>query len=110
VTEARHSSGGPGHGSIVIPYRGSGRLLADRLAAARHLGADELVVDLGQAETIDSTVLELLLRTAKDLRANGGRLAVVCARPSLRRLLGLTLLHRAFGVHPTVDAAFRHAA
>jgi len=109
VTEARHASGGSGHGSVVIPYGGSEGLLADRLTAARHLGADDLVVDLGDAETVDSTVLELLLRTARDLGATGGRLAVVSARPSLRRLLGLTLLHRAFGVHSTVDAAFRHA-
>lgn len=111
MTEARHPvAGSPGSGSILIPYRGSDGLLADRLGAARDLGAHDLVVDFGETETLSSVALEALLRTGRELGARGGRLAVVCLRPSLRRLLRLTLLQRAFAVHSSVEAAFRHSA
>lgn len=111
MTEARHPvAGSPGSGSILIPYRGSDCLLADRLGAARDLGAQDLVVDFGETETLSSAALEALLRTGREVGARGGRLAVVCLRPSLRRLLRLTLLQRAFAVHSSVEAAFRHPA
>lgn len=111
MTEARHPAGGsPGTGSVLIPYRGSERVLADRLAAARGLGAQELVVDLGETETLTSDALEALLRTGRELSATGGQLEVVCVRPSLRRLLRLTQLQRAFAVHSSLETAFRNPA
>jgi anti-anti-sigma factor len=111
VTEARHPvAGSSGSGSILIPYRGSDCLLVDRLGAARELGAQDLVVDFGETETLGSVALEALLRTGRELGATGGRLAVVCLRPSLRRLLRLTLLQRTFAVHSSIDAAFRSPA
>ncbi len=111
MTEAHHPvAGSPGSGSILIPYRGSESLLADRLGAARDLGAQDLVVDFGETETLSSVGLEVLLRTGRELSARGGRLAVVCLRPSLRRLLRLTLLQRAFAVHSSIEAAFRNPA
>ena len=109
MTEARHPAGGS-PGAILIRYSGSDCLLADRLGAARDLGVDDLVVDLGEAETLSSMAPETLLRTGRELGLRGGRLAVVCLRPSLRRLLRLTLLERAFGVHSSVEAAFLHTA
>jgi anti-anti-sigma factor len=111
VTEARHPvAGSSGSGSVLIPYSGCDRALVDRLGAARDLGAQDLVVDFGETETLSSVGLEALLRTGRELGGRGGRLAVVCLRPSLRRLLRLTLLQRAFAVHSSVEAAFRNPA
>ncbi|HET7743351.1 MAG TPA: STAS domain-containing protein [Gaiellaceae bacterium] len=111
MIEAHHPApGSPGSASFVIPYRGSNGLLVDRLGAAQDLGARDLVVDLGDAETLSSATLEILLRTGRELRGRGGRLEVVSLRPSLRRLLRLTLLHRAFAVHTSLETALRQPA
>jgi anti-sigma B factor antagonist len=111
VTEARHpAAGSPGQGSIVVSYRGSDGLFADRMDAARDLGAEDLVVDFGDVETLSVTVLEILVRNGRELRAEGGRLAVVCLHPSLRALLRCTLLDRVFPVHTSVESALRQPA
>lgn len=111
MTEARHpAAGSSGSGSVLIAYRGSARGLADRLGAAGALGARDVIVDFGETETLSSVALEALLRSGRELGARGGRLAVVSLRPSLRRLLRLTLLQCAFAVHTSVDAAFRSTA
>jgi anti-anti-sigma factor len=109
VNEARHPApASPGdRGAIFVPCGRSERTLADRLLAARNLGADDIVVDLGEAEMVGSSTLTTLCRLGRDLRASGGRLAVVCVRPTLVRFLRLTLLDRAFDVYGSREAALR---
>lgn len=112
MNEARHpapSSLGS-RGSIVISCAGSERTLAARIRAARDLGADDIVVDLGEAEMVGSATLSTLCRLGRELRGSGGRLAVVSVRPSLVRLLRLTLLHHAFAVYGSREAALRRSS
>ena len=54
-----------------------------------------------------SDLLSILHRTATQLRALGGKLAVVTPEPGLRRLFDVTLLSQAFGVFGSQDEALR---
>jgi anti-anti-sigma factor len=55
-------------------------------AAAGQPGA-RIVVDLCKAEFIDSTVLNALFRVRSKLEAGGGKLAIVCTKDHLYRVL-----------------------
>jgi anti-anti-sigma factor len=79
----------------------------ERRVAAVESGIRHVVVDLGNAETVDSSTLTALRRFAGKLRAHGGRLSVVCEHPALSRLLEVTLLSRSFDVFGSLDAALR---
>jgi anti-anti-sigma factor len=81
--------------------------LARRVADSLDQGARHVVVDLGDAEMVDSSTLTTLRRFASKLRSHGGRLSVVCGQPALSRLLELTLLSRSFDVFGSLDAALR---
>jgi anti-anti-sigma factor len=109
VNEALHpTSARPGDRcALVISYTGSAATLDRQIVAALGLGADEIVVDLGDAEMMPASALAGLARVGKEVRARGGRLAVVCPRPTLERLLRLTLLDRVFAVYGSRDAALR---
>ncbi len=79
--------------------------LRDALTVAIDGGAAGLIVDLSDATFIDSTALGALLGAVKRLRTSGGRLAIVCGSPHIRRVFEITLLDRVFAVHETVDSA-----
>jgi anti-anti-sigma factor len=46
-----------------------------------------IVLDLGGADFIDSTVLNALFTARRRLQSNGGRLAIVCTKDHLYRVL-----------------------
>ena len=94
-------------GSVVISCEGSEPTLAARVIAARRLGAEDIVVDLGETDMVESSTLSTLHGLGREMGAGGGRLAVVCLRPSLERLLRLTLLDHAFAVYGSREAALR---
>ena len=75
--------------------------LRDRISSAISDGAHELVVDLTETTFVDSMTLGVLLGGMKRLRANGGRLRLVVARPDVRRIFEITLLDRVFPLHTT---------
>ena len=79
--------------------------VAGRVAAVS--GVEHVVVDLGDAEMVDSTTLTTLRRFGSKLRSHGGRLSVVCGHPALSRLLELTLLSHSFEVFGSLDAALQ---
>ena len=96
----------PGTGrTVVIACAGSELDLARTVAASFEVGIGHVVVDLGDAEMVDSSTLTALKRIAGRLRSRGGRLSVVAPHPGLASILRLTLLSRSFTVFGTLDAA-----
>ena len=81
--------------------------LARVLRCSLSAGDVRVIVDLGERDDVSSDLLSILHRTGAQLRALGGKLAVVTPEPGLRRLFDVTLLSQAFGVFGSQDEALR---
>ena len=92
---------------VVEMKRASTTDLARLLRTAIGTGDIGVIVDLGERGDASSELLTVLHRTARQLRALGGRLAVVCAKPELRHLFDVTLLSQGFSVYASRDEALR---
>lgn len=68
----------------------------------------EMLVDLGDVATIDSTGLGLLVRAHQDARQEGRTLCLVAPSRFVRTVLHTMRLEQVFPVFPTRAAAFRH--
>jgi anti-sigma B factor antagonist len=79
--------------------------LREAMTTAIDGGANWLIVDLSDATFVDSMTLGVLLGAVKRLRPRGGKVAVVCVSPHIRRIFEITLLDRVFPLHETLDAA-----
>ncbi len=95
---------------VVIAVHGQADLhtapeLRNAIAAALDGGATGLVVDLSEATFIDSMTLGVLLGAVKRLRPSGGKVAIVCSDPHIRRIFEITLLDRVFSLHTDLEAA-----
>ena len=75
--------------------------LCKQLSTARGEPAIAVVVDLSRATLVDSRTLGAMLEGMKRLRPQGGQLRVVVGRREVRRVFEITLLDRAFALHPT---------
>lgn len=64
-----------------------------------------VVVDLADRPMLSAAALTSLRRLGTSLRARGGGLTVRTSRPSLARLMEITLLSSSFSVELTVDPA-----
>ena len=95
---------------VVIAVHGQADLhtapeLRNAITAALDGGATGLVVDLSEATFIDSMTLGVLLGAVKRLRPSGGKVAIVCSDPHIRRIFEITLLDRVFSLHTDREAA-----
>lgn len=79
----------------------------DALRSVLALGALELVVDLSDVASFDSTALGVLLLVLRRLRGTGGDLVVVCKSPQILRLFEVTGLDRAFPIEGSLGAALQ---
>jgi anti-sigma B factor antagonist len=79
--------------------------LRARLSELEQAGVQTIVVDLSGVDFLDSSALGTLVGANKDLRANGGALKVVCARPSILRVFEITRLSEVIPVYDTVERA-----
>jgi anti-anti-sigma factor len=79
--------------------------LRDPLESAIDSGARAILVDLSDCSFIDSTGLSVLVHAHTRLVDDGGRLEICCPDPQVRRLLQITGVDRAFGVHQSRDEA-----
>jgi anti-sigma B factor antagonist len=68
-------------------------------------GTSFLLVDLSDVTFIDSTGLGVLVGAGKKVAGVGGSMRIVCDNPRILRLLALTGLSRALGVHHTREDA-----
>ena len=68
-------------------------------------GAREVVVDLSSTTFIDSTTLGVLVGGVKRLRANDGRLSLVCTDRNITKIFEITGLDRVFDIYRDRDDA-----
>ena len=68
-------------------------------------GGTEVVVDFSDTTFIDSTTLGVLVGGVKRLRAQDGRLSLVCSDRNIRKIFEITGLDRVFTIYPTRDEA-----
>ena len=68
-------------------------------------GAKDVVVDFSDTTFIDSTTLGVLVGGVKRLRAQDGRLSLVCSDRNITKIFEITGLDRVFAIHPTREAA-----
>jgi anti-sigma B factor antagonist len=93
------------NGSWVVAASGEVDLytapeLERALAGPLTKGAMQLVVDLTEASFVDSTVLHVLLRAARQLDGTEGELIVAAPDPNVRRVFGITGFDRLFPSFP----------
>jgi anti-sigma B factor antagonist len=79
--------------------------LRERLTRTIDEGATALVVDLSEVTFVDSMALGVLLGATKRMRAAGGHLRLVVARPEVRRIFEITLLDRVLAIDATREEA-----
>ena len=83
--------------------------LRERLIDLVNQGHHHLVVDVEKVEFLDSTGLGVLVGGLKRVRANGGRLAIVCTQERLLKIFRITGLEKVFGIYGSVgDATSAH--
>jgi anti-sigma B factor antagonist len=68
-------------------------------------GAKDVIVDFTNTTFIDSTTLGVLVGGVKRLRAQEGRLSLVCSDRNITKIFEITGLDRVFTIHPTRDEA-----
>ena len=68
-------------------------------------GAKEVVVDFSDTTFIDSTTLGVLVGGVKRLRAQEGRLSLVCSDRNITKIFEITGLDRVFTIYATRDEA-----
>ena len=68
-------------------------------------GAKEVVVDFSGTTFIDSTTLGVLVGGVKRLRAQDGRLALVCSDRNITKIFEITGLDKVFTIYPTREEA-----
>jgi anti-sigma B factor antagonist len=68
-------------------------------------GAKDVVVDFSNTTFIDSTTLGVLVGGVKRLRAQDGRLSLVCSDRNITKIFEITGLDRVFTIYPTRDEA-----
>jgi anti-sigma B factor antagonist len=80
--------------------------LREPLESAIEAGARAILVDLTDCNFIDSTGLSVLVHARSRLLGDGeGQFEICCPDQQVRRLLEITGVDRAFGVHQTRDEA-----
>ena len=97
-------------GYTVLAVRGevdvyTAPALRDRIADLLDSGQQQLVIDLGGVEFLDSTGLGVLVAGLNRAREVGGSLSLVCPQERVLKLFRITGLDEVFTVHSTVDEA-----
>ena len=68
-------------------------------------GGKDVVVDFSDTTFIDSTTLGVLVGGVKRLRAQDGRLSLVCSDRNITKIFEITGLDRVFTIYLTRDEA-----
>ena len=102
-------------GTHVLSVRGEIHMsTAPRFSQCLQTTIDEghtrLVLDLSGVEFIDSTGLSVLLNGLRRVTQAQGRMALVCANPTVLRLFEITSLDATFDIFAERNAAFAHVA
>ena len=100
-------------GTQVLNVRGEIHLstaprFAQCLQETLDQGNTRIVLDLSGVEFIDSTGLSVLLTGLRRVTQLQGRMAVVCANPTVLRLFQITSLDETFDIFPDREGAVAH--
>ncbi|MFI7382826.1 STAS domain-containing protein [Streptomyces sp. NPDC049813] len=100
------------HGCTILSLHGDIDIAAalqitPRLAAAIQGSAPRVVVDLGSATFFDASGLRVLNHIRQRVHERDGRLAVVCPRPIIRKVLRVAGLLDLYHPALTLEAAVR---
>ena len=68
-------------------------------------GGKDVVVDFSDTTFIDSTTLGVLVGGVKRLRAQDGRLSLVCSDRNITKIFEITGLDRVFTIYPSREEA-----
>ncbi len=79
--------------------------LKEQIATQVSEGAIQLIINLVQADFIDSSGLAVLVSGMKKARAEGGILKLAGVQPNVMRVFELTLLDRVFSFFPDEESA-----
>ncbi len=82
--------------------------LSQRLHTIIESGKTTIVLDLTAVEFIDSTGLSVLLNGLRLVNQRDGRMALVCANPTVLRLFQVTRLDSTFDIFADRAAAIAH--
>lgn len=98
----------PGHTVIAIRGDldiGTTAALRDRILTVLKDTAASVIIDLSEVSFCDASGLALLVGTRRRAGLYGVNVVLAAPRPSVRKLLHITGLDRAFTIHPTLVAA-----
>ncbi|MFP5364005.1 MAG: STAS domain-containing protein [Thermoleophilia bacterium] len=100
-------------GAHVIRVRGEIHVstapeFAQRLSTAIDGGKTAIVLDMSGVEFIDSTGLSVLLNGLRLVTQTQGRMAIVCANPTVLRLFQITRLDDTFDIFDDRRQAIAH--
>ena len=99
-----------GGGTFIVSTYGDVDLvtapeLEQELLEAVNEGARHVVVNLTKTTFFDSSGVHVLVRTGDRLESRGVRFGIVCANPRIKRILEITGIDRAVGIHDTIESA-----
>jgi anti-sigma B factor antagonist len=104
---------GSAEGAHIIRVRGEIHVstapeFTQRLSSAIESGKTAMVLDMSGVEFIDSTGLSVLLNGLRLVTQMHGRMAIVCANPTVLRLFQITSLDETFDIFDDRPAAIAH--
>jgi anti-sigma B factor antagonist len=102
-----------GEGAHIIKVTGEIHVstapeFTQRLSSAIESGKTALVLDMSAVEFIDSTGLSVLLNGLRLVTQMHGRMAIVCANPTVLRLFQITSLDDTFDIFAERGPAIAH--
>ena len=100
----------PSRAQAVIVPKGrmdavTARVLKLRIGELIAEGRSQIVCELGEVTSVDSSGLSALVSGLKLARENGGFFRVAGVNEQVSDIFKLTMLDRVFELHPTVEAA-----
>ena len=81
--------------------------LREALLSAAAVALPVVVVDMTDTEYCDSTGLNVLVRSGRRTRDDGGELRLVVRGPALQRILAVTGVGNMFRVYDSLDSALK---
>jgi anti-anti-sigma factor len=82
--------------------------LREALIEAVEAGTTDLIVDLREVGSIDSSALTVLLNAQRRMARRGGGLSLVSRRPDVLRTFARSRLGVTFELYPNTSAALKH--
>ena len=79
--------------------------LRETLIGLAELEQIDLIVDMGEATFVDSTVIGVLVARLRALQAAGGSLTLVCRNANVLRTFEIAGIERAFTMYKTLTEA-----